>query len=126
MINLFISSADKLFSPITVICHAPGLPPQKIPWTAFWLETRDWEHINDICSIISDANSLQQYFSHEKKPSLWHAIPALEELQTAWESKRDSGRFMAYETTIDCGLQKINKYYNKFDDKPVYILSLGM
>ncbi|KAK2464611.1 hypothetical protein APHAL10511_003400 [Amanita phalloides] len=57
-------------------------------------------------------------------PSLWHAIPVLKELQTAWESKRDLGRFMAYETAIDHGLQKINKYYNKFDNKPVYILSL--
>jgi hypothetical protein len=124
-INLFISSADELFGPITVIRRVPGLPPQKILWTAFRLEARDWERINDIRSIISDANSLQQYFSHEKKPSLWRAIPVLEELQTAWESKRDSGRFITYETAIDNGLQKINKYYSKFDDKPVYILSLG-
>lgn len=50
----------------------------------------------------------------------------LKELQTAWESKHDSERFMAYEIAIDYSLQKINKYYNKFDDKLMYILSLGM
>ena len=81
--------------------------------------------MNDARLIISDANSNQQYFSHEKQPTLWHAVPAFEELQTAWELKQVSSRFAPYKTAIDSGLQKIGKYYSKFDEKPVYIISLG-
>ena len=124
-INLFINSADELFGPITII-HCTGFPPQKIPWMAFRFDPKDWEHVNNVHLIISDTNSLQQYFSHEKQLSLLRAIPAFEELQMAWESKSSTQKFKPYKTAINCGREKISKYYNKFDDKPVYILSLNM
>src|SRR6266550_850651 len=123
-INLFINSADELFGPITTI-RRQGYPIKKIPWTAFRLNVNDWERVNDIHLIISDANFIQHYFSHEKKPSLWRAIPAFEELQSAWEAKRDSSRFRTYHTAINGGLEKLGKYYRKFDDKPVFVLSLS-
>jgi hypothetical protein len=56
---------------------------------------------------------------------LWHALPAIEELQTAWEAKRDNVRFAKYQTAINDGLAKLNKYYSRFDEKPAYILALG-
>ena len=121
---MFINSADELFSPITIIRHT-GFPPQQIPWMAFRFDPKDWERVNDVCLIISDMNSLQQYFSHENKLSLWHVIPAFEELQMAWESKSSTQKFKPYETAINHSREEISKYYNKFDDKPVYILSLG-
>ncbi|OJA08886.1 hypothetical protein AZE42_14036 [Rhizopogon vesiculosus] len=75
--------------------------------------------------MISDANDIQQYFSSERQPTLWRAIPAMEELQTAWESKCRLIRFALYKEAIERGLAKIGKYYNKLDDKPVYVLALG-
>jgi hypothetical protein len=57
---------------------------------------------------------------------LWRALPAIEELQTAWEAKRDDVRYAAYKTAITDGLKKLNKYYSRFDEKPYYVLSLGM
>ena len=56
---------------------------------------------------------------------LWRALPALEELQTAWEAKRDSGDFALYKEAINDGLGKLQKYYSRVDSKPVYILSLS-
>ena len=50
----------------------------------------------------------------------------MEELQTAWESKCRLIRFALYKEAIERGLAKIGKYYNKLDDKPVYVLALGM
>lgn len=51
-INLFISSTDKLFGPITtiqrngcIVCH--------IPWMAFIFKQSDWDRVNDACIIIS-------------------------------------------------------------------------
>ena len=56
---------------------------------------------------------------------LWHALPALEELQTAWEEKRDSPRFALYKDALSDGLAKIGKYYTRLDEKPSFVLALG-
>jgi hypothetical protein len=51
----------------------------------FGFKAPNWEHVNDMCTLVSCANDIQQIFSHDQQPTLWHAIPAFEELQTAWE-----------------------------------------
>ncbi|OAX34207.1 hypothetical protein K503DRAFT_645125, partial [Rhizopogon vinicolor AM-OR11-026] len=120
----FVNSADELFGPIgTSILHH-GRVTKHIPWTAFSLKSSDWERVNDTRVMISDANDIQQYFSSEHQPTLWCAIPAMEELQTAWESKCGLIRFTLYKEAIERGLTKIGKYYNKLDNKPVYVLAL--
>jgi hypothetical protein len=48
----------------------------------------------------------------------------IEELQTAWEDKRESERFTLYREAIRSGLGKLHKYYSRFDKKPSYILAL--
>jgi hypothetical protein len=73
-----------------------------------------------------DANDIQQIFFSEQHPTLWHAIPALEQLQTLWEKKWDMSQYALYGGAIQKGLDKIGKYYRKFDDKPVYMLALSM
>ena len=50
----------------------------------------------------------------------------IEELQTAWEAKRDDYRFSTYRIAINDGLEKLKKYYSQFDKKPAYIIALGM
>ncbi|KIK84155.1 hypothetical protein PAXRUDRAFT_152961, partial [Paxillus rubicundulus Ve08.2h10] len=117
-------SANGLFSPITTI-RPPGQPVKNIPWTAFIFKASDWKHANDMCSIILDANNIQHIFSHKDQAMLWHVIPAFEELQTSWEAKLNVPCYMLYKDAIQQGLTNIGKYYNKFDDKPVYVLALG-
>jgi hypothetical protein len=75
--------------------------------------------------MIQESNRIRQTFSAEKQPTLWRALPAIEELQTDWEAKRDNPRFAVYRTAINDGLAKLNKYYSRFDEKPAYILALG-
>jgi hypothetical protein len=74
---------------------------------------------------LQDYNRIQQHFSAEKHLTLWRALPAIEELQTAWEAKCDNPRSSKYRTAINDGLAKLNKYYSQFDEKPAYILALG-
>jgi hypothetical protein len=52
-------------------------------------------------------------------------LPALEQLQTAWEKKRDSGNFDLYKDAIEDGLGKLQKYYSHLDSKPTFVLALG-
>jgi hypothetical protein len=75
---------------------------------------------------MQDSNDIQQYFSSEQLPTLWRTLPILEELQTAWEAKRDSDQFALYEAAINDGLRKLQKYYSRMDSKPAYILALGL
>lgn len=72
-----------------------------------------------------DLNKIQQYFSAEKRPTLWQALPAIKELQTAWEAKQDNNYFSAYQTAINDGLGKLAKYYSQFDKKPAYVIALS-
>ncbi|KAI0269521.1 hypothetical protein BGY98DRAFT_937844 [Russula aff. rugulosa BPL654] len=61
-----------------------------------------------------DSNDIQKLFSSEQQPTLWRALPALEELQTAWKDKQKLEHFALY-----------RKYYSRIDTKPVFILALG-
>ena len=58
-INLFISLADELFGLITSIRHTGGTV-KHIPWTAFSFKAPDWECVNDMCTLVSCANDIQQ------------------------------------------------------------------
>lgn len=76
-------------------------------------------------NCIQDANDLQQHFSHEKQATLFRAVPAFEVIQSAWEAKAKDPRYSQYRSAIQDGLAKLGKYYSRFDDKPVYVLTLG-
>jgi hypothetical protein len=73
-----------------------------------------------------DANRIQQYFSSDRRPTLWHALLAFEWLQTAWELKANDQKYQLYKHTLTDGLRKLKKYYTHFDEKPAYVLVLGM
>jgi hypothetical protein len=51
-INLFISSADQLYGPITVL-RRDGRIFKKIPWTAFALSDSDWDSVLDAKMILA-------------------------------------------------------------------------
>jgi hypothetical protein len=57
-------------------------------------------------------------------PTLWRVLPAIERLQTAWEAKRDDEKYALYVSALNDGLDKLRKYYTRFDKKPAYILAL--
>jgi hypothetical protein len=52
VINIFISTADELFGPVTVI-QRNGKLVKNIPWTAFTFKNADWERVNDAREIIA-------------------------------------------------------------------------
>lgn len=82
-------------------------------------------HFCDDTLWQKDSARVQHVFSAETRPCLWQAIPAIEELQTAWEKKRDDPQYRLFVDPIEDALDKIKKYYNRFDEKPWIILSLG-
>ncbi|KAF5378846.1 hypothetical protein D9615_006888 [Tricholomella constricta] len=122
-IDLFVSTADHLYGSVTTV-RCEGKIVKKIPWSAFALSEDDWRRVADARDILADSNSVQQYFSSEQEPTLWHALPAIEELLTKWEAKAADPAYALYKEAILDGRAKLLKYYNKFDVKPVYVLAL--
>ncbi len=140
-ILLFVATADQRFGPITTIRGNSHIK-KHIPWTAFTFSDDDWKRVREaadllavryavplsqdyVLTLVQDSNRIQQASSAEKRPTLWRALPLIEELQTAWERKRDNPRFARYRSAINDGLAKLNKYYSRFDEKPAYIIALG-
>jgi hypothetical protein len=78
-----------------------------------------------ILILPQDTNEIQQYFSSESQPTLWRTIPAFEELKMAWEWKHSMPKYELYKVAVQKGLDKVNKYYEKMDEKSVYMLALG-
>jgi hypothetical protein len=75
--------------------------------------------------LVQDANKVLHKFSAVKYPNVYRAITAFEALQTAWETKLASNRYSVYHNALHDGLGKLHKYYNKFDQKPAFLLALG-
>ncbi|KAI9451397.1 hypothetical protein F5148DRAFT_958266, partial [Russula earlei] len=92
--------------------------------SAFQFSDGDWRCMRDACDILKDSNDIQHYFSSEQLPTLWHALPAIEQLQTAWEAKSQDECFSLYHDMMNIGLTKLQKYYSHFDEKPIYVLAL--
>ena len=84
----------------------------------------DWEVVHDAKSILADSQRLLHLFSSEMRPSLWHVLPALEELQSVWENKAKDRHFKWFRQALHDGLSKIGKYYNQLDAKPAFVLAL--
>lgn len=91
-----------------------------------------WEYATFSCFAYmlnwltyQDSNRIQQYFSSEKQPTLWRALPALEELQSMWEKKHDNPKYALYKDALTDGLEKLQKYYSRLDKKPSFVLALG-
>ena len=114
---------------------------KNIKWITFRLSDDDWQWVDDTHAILEvsilstfimeltwleDSHKVQHQFSLETVLTLWCALPVIEELLTAWEKKKADPCFAPYANAIDNGCVKIHKYYNRFDMKPGYIMSLSM
>jgi len=124
LVNMFLSSADELYGPITTIQKNNQIF-KRIPWSAFKLSQDDWQLVYDAKSILADSQQLLHLFSSEKRPSLWQVLPALEELQTVWEKRVKDLHFKWFHQALHNGLNKIGKYYNQLDEKLAFVLALG-
>lgn len=84
-----------------------------------------WERHTD-SYLLQDTNSILHTFSSENYTSIYRAIIAFESLRTAWEEKIKLEKYASYHEALNDGLENLRKYYyNKFDVKPAFLLSLG-
>ncbi|KAG6823774.1 hypothetical protein H0H87_000339, partial [Tephrocybe sp. NHM501043] len=94
-LGLFLNGTDELFGPITTL-RKKGRIVKHIKWATFKLIDEDWACVGNTRDILADANNIQQVFSSDKHPTLWHALPALEQLLSVWEKKKDDPHYTLY------------------------------
>lgn len=81
--------------------------------------------IQTLMECIGFKNRIQEYFSAEKQPTLWHALPALKELQSVWDKKHKTLQYALYKDALSDGIKKLHKYYSQLDKKPSFVLALS-
>jgi len=52
-------------------------------------------------------------------------FPAIEELLTAWKAKIADPHYTIFASVLQAGIDKLLKYYNRFDMKPCILVNLG-
>ena len=75
--------------------------------------------------ILQHADNAQQAFSSDNVPTLHYAIPALEALHRAWSSRASRPKFQPFASALYAACKKIDEYYEKTTESPVYIMSMS-
>ncbi|KAF9016916.1 hypothetical protein BDP27DRAFT_1251619, partial [Rhodocollybia butyracea] len=106
-----------------------GRIEKHIRWSAFKFSAQDWNHVADCKAILEYVHSIcflcgtiSFYKGHQPYPAA--LFGEQEYLLTQWENKLVDPHFELYHPALEAGLAKFRKYYEKFDEKPAYILSL--
>lgn len=55
---------------------------------------------------------------------LHQVIPTIESLSLRWEKKAEDPDYTIFHSALGRGLEKLTKYYKRFDNTHVYVLSL--
>lgn len=63
--------------------------------------------------LMKDADACQQQFSSDRYPSLYHAIPALEQLYHEWDRRSQQLKYFDFAAALDKGKKKIDEYYKR-------------
>lgn len=58
------------------------------------------------------------------KPTLWSAIPAIENLHTAWSKKWQDPKYDVFHEALDTGLAKLEEYYEKTAESDAHIIAM--
>ncbi|KAF8152434.1 hypothetical protein B0H34DRAFT_755203 [Crassisporium funariophilum] len=112
-----------MYGPITTL-HRKNQRTRDTPWSAFKLMDNGWIKVVNACNILADSNNIQQYFSSGKQPMLWRALPALEDLLSAWEKKCNSPCYTLYKDALNAVLRIQDNHYPLWTIIPLPVFKL--
>ncbi|KAH9041468.1 hypothetical protein EDB83DRAFT_2318216 [Lactarius deliciosus] len=87
---------------------------------ALKLSNNEWTRVECFIDLLKHADKYQQAFSYENIPSLHTAIPALEKLHAAWDSRTTRRKYAPFVDGLRAGVTKIEEYYNKTSTSHAY------
>ncbi|KAG6882036.1 hypothetical protein C0992_012912, partial [Termitomyces sp. T32_za158] len=83
---------------------------------ALKLTDQEWER---------HADKAQQSFSSAQLPTLFNAIPAIEILYSAWNTRATKKKYELFTPALNAATRKLNEYYEKTADSNAHIIAMG-
>ncbi|KIJ12263.1 hypothetical protein PAXINDRAFT_14886 [Paxillus involutus ATCC 200175] len=88
------------------------------------LTADEWKHVGLFASLLAHTDNAQQNFSSDAGPSLHLALPALEALHKAWDSRSIQSKYMVFSTGLNAAVNKIVEYYERTADLDTYTMAM--
>ncbi|CAE6344915.1 unnamed protein product [Rhizoctonia solani] len=88
------------------------------------ISDKQYEVLQDICSILSVLHHAQELLSAEKTPTLALALPVYEALIDALDNCISESKFPELSYAIKCAIHKLEAYVAKARNLPVYTLAM--
>lgn len=90
----------------------------------FKLDAKEWALLELIRNCLAEPATACQSFSAATRPSLLHALPAIEFMQEKWETMAKLPKYAPVAGGLNRGLGNLRKWYNNMDDTDMYFISL--
>jgi hypothetical protein len=90
------------------------------------ISDKQYEVLQDICSVLSVLHHAQELLSAEKTPTLALALPLYEALITALDDCVSESKFPELSHPIECAVRKLKDYVEKTRGLPVYTLAMAV
>ncbi|KAJ7446138.1 hypothetical protein FB451DRAFT_1376010 [Mycena latifolia] len=76
--------------------------------------------------VLQEPAKIQQSFSSAKFPTVWRTLPLLGFLQQSWMNMAARSKFASMASSINAGLENLEKWYRKTDETDFYFICLAL
>ncbi|KAK2461047.1 hypothetical protein APHAL10511_006936 [Amanita phalloides] len=88
ILDNFMKAVDQFVLLADASDKVPDLPRDRL-YADFQLSKKDWDRLEVIQDVLREPSDVQQTFSKECDPTVWHIIPSLEFLIKCWQTMAD-------------------------------------
>lgn len=84
----------------------------------------EWSRVGTLLALLGKAEYAQQSFSLDCGPAIHLALPGLESLHKAWDTRSTKAEYIEFWPGLEAGVSKIAEYYQKTAGSDVYVLAM--
>ena len=88
------------------------------------LSDAEWGQVRTLLALLGKSEKAQQSFSSDSGPAIHLALPALEALHMAWDSRTTKPEYSDFWPVLEAGVNKINYYYDQMSINELYTIGM--
>ena len=97
---------------------------QQIRLLELQLSDAEWGRVRTLLALLGKSEKAQQSFSSDSGPAVHLALPALEALHMAWDSRTTKPEYSDFWPALEAGVNKINYYYDRMSINELYTIAM--
>ena len=101
----------------------PNLKPPK-SYAMFKLSEGEWSLLKLVRDGLKEPALSCQSFSHSTRPSVYRALPVIEQMQQRWEAMVKDRKYAQIVPALKASLENLRKWYRSLDDSSIYFICL--